>query len=59
MIDYFSLVLTHALTVIALIRLLSRDDLDSDTPDRDGRRKPVARRTRPGGEQRDGRETAG
>ncbi|QZD86905.1 hypothetical protein [Qipengyuania psychrotolerans] len=30
MIDYFALALTHALIVIALIRLLSRPELDSE-----------------------------
>ncbi len=30
MIDYFALALTHALIVIALLRLLVRDDLDRE-----------------------------
>ncbi|MFV0644227.1 MAG: hypothetical protein ACK5NN_06975 [Sphingomonadaceae bacterium] len=31
MIDYFSLALTHGLILIALYRLLTRDDLDEET----------------------------
>ena len=31
MIDYFALALTHGLLVIALFRLMRRDDLDADS----------------------------
>jgi hypothetical protein len=33
MIDAFSLALTHALMALAAWRLMSRPDLDSDTPE--------------------------
>lgn len=32
MIDYFALALTHALIVIALLRILMRDELDREDP---------------------------
>jgi hypothetical protein len=32
MIDYFALGLIHALLALAAVRLLGRDDLDSDPP---------------------------
>jgi hypothetical protein len=38
MIDYFTLALTHGLMALALFRLLTRADLDSDTPDARPRR---------------------
>lgn len=38
MIDYFAIGLTHALLALAVLRLLSRDDLDSDG---DATAKPV------------------
>jgi hypothetical protein len=38
MIDYFTLALTHGLMALALWRLLSRPDLDSDSPDTKPRR---------------------
>ncbi|MFZ1742937.1 MAG: hypothetical protein WAT93_08790 [Pontixanthobacter sp.] len=42
MIDYFALVLTHALLFLALIRLVGRKDLDEDPA------LPVLRKSRPG-----------
>ena len=33
MIDYFAIGLTHALLALAFLRLLGRDDLDSETQD--------------------------
>jgi hypothetical protein len=38
MIDYFTLALTHGLMALALWRLLSRADLDSDSSDTKPRR---------------------
>jgi hypothetical protein len=38
MIDYFTLALTHGLMALALWRMMSRADLDSDTPDAKPRR---------------------
>ena len=42
MIDNFSLALTHGLMLLAAFLLLRRPDLDSETPDKDG--KPRKRR---------------
>ena len=42
MIDYFTLALTHGLIALALWRMLTRAELDSDTPDQKPRR-PWAR----------------
>jgi hypothetical protein len=39
-IDYFALALSHFLIVVALIRLLGRDDLDQDVPPLDGDAAP-------------------
>ena len=38
MIDYFTLALTHGLMALALWRMLTPADLDSDTPDATPRR---------------------
>ena len=38
MVDYFTLALTHGLMALALWRLLTRADLDSDAPDEKPRR---------------------
>ena len=45
MIDYFTLTLTHGLMALALWRLLTRADLDSDTPDEKPRRPWVRDRS--------------
>ncbi|WP_128891278.1 hypothetical protein [Erythrobacter sp. HKB08] len=41
-IDYFALAMTHALILIALVRLVGRAELDED-PDLDDRHRPVRR----------------
>lgn len=41
MIDYFALALTHALILIALIRLAGREDLDEDPALPDLRKKRI------------------
>jgi hypothetical protein len=38
LIDYFTLALTHGLMVLALWRMLTRDDLDSEPADSAARR---------------------
>ncbi|OBX18129.1 hypothetical protein A9995_13285 [Erythrobacter sp. QSSC1-22B] len=42
MIDYFALALTHGLLLIALLRLIGREDVDIDPPVSDEEPEPVA-----------------
>ena len=45
MIDYFALALTHALILIAVLRVLMRDELDREDPP-GSERKPLTRKAR-------------
>ena len=44
MVDYFTLALSHGLLIIALWRIVQRDDLDRDPEDAPQDRRPAARR---------------
>lgn len=56
MIDYFALALTHALILIAILRVFMRDDLDrEDSPGAEAKpnRREARRTRRSGGKTRD------
>ena len=61
-IDYLALALTHALIAIALLRILTRNELDRESKSADGeadaRSGPIPRRTRGTGRRRKGDEHA-
>ena len=48
MIDYFALAMTHALILIAVLRVLMRDELDREDPPGSERKqdKPLTRKSR-------------
>ncbi|MBX7481800.1 hypothetical protein [Qipengyuania qiaonensis] len=59
MIDYFALALTHALIVLALVRIVARDELDRENPLVDNIAEPDQPAKREGARPKNRRKGAG